>query len=341
MPPLHVAQTFNASYSSKISYTPVAVFIGGTAGIGEATIRALARYLHGRVHVILLARTQKSGERVLFSLEKPNDVSVEVMREFIYCDASLMSSVHAACMEITRLLETRLPKLGIQTAKINYLVFSAAYSNLKSSWTEEGIDKQLAVRYYHRFKATYELLPLLRNAKDLGEDARVLSILASGFTWPFDENDFGYKKRRGLGLILKGANTNMTAGVYNDLMVESFAERYPGISFTHAMPGMVSTENALQHLTSLFTFHWILKPLETLLQFIFYMLFILPEHSAEYHLYGLLSADENRNGEIGKKSFYRRSRWGNEFAYRYHRKDQERLKKQLWEHTIKETKCVE
>jgi len=170
MPPLHVAQTFNASYFSKISYTPVAVFIGGTAGIGEATIRALARYLHGRVHVILLARTQKSGERVLSSLEKPNDVSVEVMREFIYCDASLMSSVHTACLEITRLLETRLPKLGIQTTKINYLVFSAAHSNLlKSFWTEEGIDKQLAVRYYHRFKATYELLPLLRNAKDLGE----------------------------------------------------------------------------------------------------------------------------------------------------------------------------
>jgi hypothetical protein len=48
----------------------------------------------------------------------------------------------------------------------------------------------------------------------------VVTVLASGFTWWFDEDDFGYKKTSGLGLMLKGVNTNTVAVVYNDLMVE-------------------------------------------------------------------------------------------------------------------------
>ncbi|THU98663.1 hypothetical protein K435DRAFT_660453, partial [Dendrothele bispora CBS 962.96] len=347
VPPLHAAKAFNASYASKISYTPVAVFFGGTAGIGEATARALTNYLNGNVHIILIGRTREPGEKILSSLPRPlppstgSDSQVQVIREFIYCDASLMSSVHTTCMEITELVKTRLRAVQGEKPRINYLMFSANHSNIFRCWrTEEGIDRQLAVRYYHRFKATFEFLPLLRNARDAGEDSRVLTILGSGITWWFDENDFGYKETKGVGLMLKGVNTNMVAAIYNDLMIESFAERNPGISFTHTFPGMVSTKSAVEILTLPFTVHWILKPLEMLFKFIFYMLFVRPEDSGEYHLYALFDADEHQKDKE-KKRFYSRSTYGNVMGYRYHRKDQEGLKRKLWEHTMKETKCIE
>ncbi|THU77186.1 hypothetical protein K435DRAFT_770441 [Dendrothele bispora CBS 962.96] len=336
MPPLHAAKAFNASYASKISYTPVAVFIGGTAGIGEATVRALTNYLNGNVHIILIGRTREPGEKILSSLPCPlppstgSDSQVQVIREFIYCDASLMSSVHTTCMEITELVKTRLRAVHGEKPRINYLMFSANHSNIfRYWWTEEGMDRQLAVRYYHRFKATFELLPLLRNARDAGEDSRVLTILGAG-------NDFGYKETKGVGLMLKGVNTNMAAAIYNDLMIESFAERNPGISFTHTFTGMVSTKSLIQTLTRPFAVHWILKPFELLFKFILYMLFVRPEDSGEYHLYALFDADEHQ-----KKRFYSRSVHGNMMRYRYHRKDQEGLKRKLWDHTMKETKCVE
>ncbi|THV03597.1 hypothetical protein K435DRAFT_747630 [Dendrothele bispora CBS 962.96] len=352
MPPLHAAKAFNASYASKISYTPVAVFIGGTAGIGEATVRALTNYLNGNVHIILVGRTREPGEKILSSLPRPlppstgSDAQVRVIREFIYCDASLMSSVHTTCMEITELIWS------------NYLMFSANHSNIfRYWWTEEGMDRQLAVRYYHRFKATFELLPLLRNARDAGE----LTILGAGVIWWFDENDFGYKETKGVGSMLKGVNTNMVAAIYNDLMIESFAERNPGISFTHTFTGMVSTKSLIQTLTRPFAVHWFLKPFELLFKFILYMLFVRPEDSGEYHLYALFDADEHRYSAGSKKDqiqnqgkdedkglehkekkrFYSRSVHGNIMGYRYHRKDQEGLKRKLWDHTMKETKCVE
>ncbi|THU76618.1 hypothetical protein K435DRAFT_739151 [Dendrothele bispora CBS 962.96] len=358
MPPLHAAKAFNASYASKISYTPVAVFFGGTAGIGEATVRALTNYLNGNVHIILVGRTREPGEKILSSLPRPlppstgSNSQVQVIREFIYCDAALMSSVHTTCMEITESVKTRLRAVQGEKPRINYLMFSANHSNIFRYWTDEGIDRQLAVRYYHRFKATFELLPLLRNARDAGEDSRVLTILSSGISWWFDENDFGYKKTKGVGSILKGVNTNVVSGIYNDLMIESFAERNPGISFTHTYPGGVSTKSAVQILTLPFTVHWILRPLEILFKFILYMLFIRPEDSGEYHLYALFDTDEHRYDSSSKKDqvqekdkekrgFYSRSAYGNIMGYNHHRKDQEGLKRKLWEHTMKETKCIE
>ncbi|KAF5358590.1 hypothetical protein D9758_007716 [Tetrapyrgos nigripes] len=353
MPSLSTVKASNASYASHLlqsASTPVAIFIGGTAGIGEATVKALANYLHGNVHVILVGRTREPGERVLRELVKPSPSPGEkqdigVIREFIPCDVSLMSSVDKMCLEITKLLESRLKTTA--PPKINYIFFSANHSNLWGGhrWTEEGIDKQLAVRYYHRFKTTFKLMPLLRNAKDKGEDARVVSILASGITWWFDEDDFGFKKSSGLGLVLKGVNTNMVAAVYNDLMVESFADHNPGISFTNSMPGMVSTDNALHAFTIPFRAHWILKPLELFFFWIWILIFIKPEDSAQYHLYDLFQADEGREPERSggekKGKFYRRSRFGDDLGYRYHRKDQEVLKRRFWEHTTKVTELVE
>jgi len=80
--------------------------------------------------------------------------------------------------------------------------------------TSEGIDKKLALNYYARWKFINDLMPLLRKAKDAGEDAKVMSVLAAGHGGPIDLDDLGLKK----GYSLSAAG--VAAVTYNDLMIE-------------------------------------------------------------------------------------------------------------------------
>jgi hypothetical protein len=44
----------------------------------------------------------------------------------------------------------------------------------------EGLDKKFCLHFYSRFKFVTELAPLLQAAKDAGEEARVVTVLAAG-----------------------------------------------------------------------------------------------------------------------------------------------------------------
>ena len=80
--------------------------------------------------------------------------------------------------------------------------------------TSEGLDRKLALNYYARWKFTNDLMPLLRKAKDAGEDAKMLSVLSAGHGGPIDLDDLGLKK--GFSLYAAG----VAAVTYNDLMIE-------------------------------------------------------------------------------------------------------------------------
>jgi hypothetical protein len=80
--------------------------------------------------------------------------------------------------------------------------------------TEEGIDKKFAVHYYARWKFLHDLLPLLRKAKEAGQDARVLSVLSAGEGREIDLDDLGLKKTH------TDARGAFTTSAYNDLMIE-------------------------------------------------------------------------------------------------------------------------
>lgn len=198
MSPLFAARAANAAYSP--SYIPVALFFGGTSGIGKATAQAFARYTKGNAHIIICGRNRTAAESIIASFPK----SSKGHYEFIECDATLMKNVQATT---SKLLST-LPKL-------NFVVASAGFLTLNGrDETTEGLDKKLALNYYARWKFIHDLMPLLRKAKDAGEDAKVMSILAAGRGGAIDLDDLGLKK--GYGLY----NAAVAASTYNDLMVE-------------------------------------------------------------------------------------------------------------------------
>ncbi|KAH9836131.1 uncharacterized protein C8Q71DRAFT_760776 [Rhodofomes roseus] len=225
MPSLAVVRESNAKFSPPT--TPVAIFLGGTSGIGQGTAQAFARYVKGNAHIILVGRNRAAAEAIIATFPKaPNS-----KYEFVYCDASLIRNIP----ETTSALLARLPK-------VNYLVLSSGA--LPSVWdairgiehrTEEDIDRLRAVLFYCRTKFVLDLLPLLQKARDAGEDARVLNVGAAGHGGPIDFNDMGMRQTSG---VLKKRGIAVT---YLDSVMEIFASRVPGAMFSHIYPGLVDT----------------------------------------------------------------------------------------------------
>ncbi|KAG1746879.1 hypothetical protein EDB19DRAFT_1583425, partial [Suillus lakei] len=67
--------------------------------------------------------------------------------------------------------------------------------------------------YYACWKFRYDMLPLLRRAKEAGEDAKVLTVLGSGMGGEIDHNDLGLKN-------YTLAKATRAAQAYNDMMIE-------------------------------------------------------------------------------------------------------------------------
>ncbi|KAG8966738.1 hypothetical protein FRC03_011379 [Tulasnella sp. 419] len=226
------AQAINASYST--TYRPVALFVGGTSGIGQGAAERFAHYTKGNAHILICGRNKSAADEIISAFPKTTSSTFE----FIQCDASLMKNVVQASSDI----KSRLSNL-------NYLVMSqgtTAFS--KREDTSEGLDSKLALHFYSRWKFVDELLPLLLKAKDEGQEARVMSVMAAGRGGSIDTDDLGLKKNYSLRGIAQ------TAPTYNDIFVQEYAQKYPGVSFTHINPGPVKTPIVTKS-------HWALRAL--------------------------------------------------------------------------------
>lgn len=202
MPSLSAAKNFNAGYCP--SYFPVAIFVGGTSGVGKCMSQAFAALTKGRAHIIIVGRNRAAAESIIATFPKPTGPDNEGWKhEFISCDVSLMKNIHETCAA-----------LRTQLKKVNFLVHSAGYGSLSGYQpTAEGIDEKLALRYYSRFAFFNDLLPLLRNAKEFGEDAKAMSVLGAGFNLSIDLDNLGLKEN------FSGYSAMRATPTYNDIAV--------------------------------------------------------------------------------------------------------------------------
>jgi NADP-dependent 3-hydroxy acid dehydrogenase YdfG len=76
----------------------VAVFVGGTSGVGEYTLKALAQYAGKiKLRVYIVGRSQEAASRIIEECEQLNSGGEY---NFIAADVSLINSVDKVCRQI-------------------------------------------------------------------------------------------------------------------------------------------------------------------------------------------------------------------------------------------------
>ena len=106
----------NASNSQIASQLPpglVAVFVGGTNGIGETTLRQFAKHA-GNPRVYFIGRSQKAGDRIAEECKALNPDGEYI---FIKGDTSLIRNVDDICKDI-KAKETSINLLFLSTGTL-------------------------------------------------------------------------------------------------------------------------------------------------------------------------------------------------------------------------------
>ncbi|KIO25264.1 hypothetical protein M407DRAFT_244132 [Tulasnella calospora MUT 4182] len=210
------------------------MFVGGTSGVGEGTVKAFAQAAQGRAHIVIVGRSRTRAEEIIASFPKTS----ESQYDFIQCDASLLKNVVTAANEAKDKI----------SGPLNYLVLSPGLFHLKGfTPTSEGIDVKMALHFYSRWKFIDELIPLLDQAVASGQEARVMSIMDPKNAGLLDVGDFGVKKNYSL------PRAAQQIGAYNSAMVQEYSPIHPTLSISHIYPGLVKTRIARD-------VPWYLKP---------------------------------------------------------------------------------
>ncbi|AEO58291.1 hypothetical protein MYCTH_2305531 [Thermothelomyces thermophilus ATCC 42464] len=223
----------------------VAVFVGGTSGIGEATMKQLAKYaVQPRIYFI--GRSERAAARIMDELVAINPAGEY---HFLQADLSLLQNVDQVCCEIKS-----------RESLIN-LIFLTSGTLVTGKETCERLYYPTAVTYYARIRLIVNLLPLLQKAPAL---RRVVSVFGGTKEGPVTVGDL---QGRSLALPPRsaspkgrhGKDDNSSSSNSNNnnkshllqlrahtssmmtLALESLALEAPDVSFVHSSPGCVRT----------------------------------------------------------------------------------------------------
>ncbi|KAK5094043.1 hypothetical protein LTR70_005485 [Exophiala xenobiotica] len=203
-----------ASNSQIVTTLPaglVAVFIGGTNGIGEYTLKQFARHTK-QPRVYIIGRSEDAGDRIRKECETLNPNG---SFKFTKSDTSLICNVDELC----RVIKAREKEINLLFMTIGTLDF---YSN-----TSEGLRRSAALVHFARARFIQNFLPELQAAKSL---KRVVSVMAGTKEGAFDPEDINADRA---GLI--GARGHAASMV--TMGMEVLAQKAPDVSFVHDFPG--------------------------------------------------------------------------------------------------------
>ncbi|KAK9318813.1 hypothetical protein V1517DRAFT_334515 [Lipomyces orientalis] len=207
------------SNSNLKTKTPgmVALFVGGTSGIGKGTLRQLAKCANAP-KVYIVGRSMTSAALLLSELETLNPLGTFI---FIETEISLIKNVDTVCAEIKG-----------KEQKLDLVFLSAGYLSVAGRQeTSEGIDTFGSLAYYGRLRIIDNLLALLCASLN----PRVISIFNAGKELAIDLDDLELRKRYSFTNAVNSATTQTT------LAFEELAKVYPMVSFCHVHPGFVTT----------------------------------------------------------------------------------------------------
>ncbi|KAJ8126790.1 hypothetical protein O1611_g6847 [Lasiodiplodia mahajangana] len=202
----------------------VAVFVGGTSGIGKFTIRALVGT--GASTKIYLVGRKSSEERMRDFIQELHAVNPKAEVVWTEGEVALLADTKRVC-DVIKTKESR----------IDLLFLTAGYAPFGSrKETAEGIEVAQSLEYYSRMLFILRLLPLLREA----EAPRVISVLGGGLERAnINVDDIDLKEPGSFS----GLRAQPQYIAMNTMGLERLANDNPDVTFIHSWPGSVDTGN--------------------------------------------------------------------------------------------------
>lgn len=162
----------------------VAVFVGGTSGIGKFTLKALVA-TGASVRIYLVGR-KSSEERMHAFIQELHSINPKAEIVWTEGEVALLAEAKRVC-EVIKSKESRVDLLFLTTGY-------APFGTRKE--TSEGVEIAQSLEYYTRMLFAIHLLPLL----DKAEAPKVVSVLAGGLERAtLDLDDLDLKKPGNFG----------------------------------------------------------------------------------------------------------------------------------------------
>ncbi|OAX84233.1 hypothetical protein ACJ72_01395 [Emergomyces africanus] len=203
----------------------VAVFVGGTSGIGKLTIRALVST--GASMRIYLVGRKSSEERTQDFIQELHAINPKAEVIWTEGEVALLAETKRIC-EVIKSKESR----------VDLVFLTAGYAPFGTRReTAEGLEIAQSLEYYSRMLFVLHLLPLLEEA----ETPRVVSVLGGGLERAtVDLDDLDLKKPGNFGSF----KAQMQYAAMNTMTLEKLANDNPNVTFIHSWPGWVDTGNS-------------------------------------------------------------------------------------------------
>ncbi|EFX03829.1 short chain dehydrogenase reductase [Grosmannia clavigera kw1407] len=248
---LSVVEAANQDLARNGSRPYVAVFTGGTAGIGAyavvgiATVFGKAKTTRG-LRVYIVGRSQTAAETLSADCRT---AYANGQYEFVKAaDLSLLADVDHVCETITA-AESAVSRKEGHAPRIDLLVATQGVLSLSQHQTAEGIDFASSLFYYGRMRVVDQLLPLLLsvqeddvvNDTDDNPPGHVVSVFNPKLEGAIVESDLSLRKPENQGILVRGGQNASFTTFY----MEALVSRYPGrIALAHYYPGYVVTDLA-------------------------------------------------------------------------------------------------
>ncbi|KAL1862945.1 hypothetical protein Daus18300_008276 [Diaporthe australafricana] len=247
----------------------VAVFVGGTSGIGQLTIKALVA-TGASVRIYLVGR-KSSEERMSAFIQELHSTNPKAEVVWTEGEVSLLADTKRVCEVIKR-----------KEPRVDLLFLSAGYAPIgPRQETAEGVEVAQSLEYYSRVLFVLHLLPLLNAA----EAPRVVSILAGGKEMAalIDPDDLDLKRHGSFSRL----KAQMQYTIMNTMALERLASENPGVTFIHSCPGWVNTGNVRRGRDPNSILAWIIW---LILEPLIYLFSFSDDESGQKHLFQSTSA---------------------------------------------------
>ncbi|KAI8964701.1 oxidoreductase [Daldinia sp. FL1419] len=247
MPAISGFVNFNPDKDIPSLQGKVIFVTGGTAGLGRASVKALAK--HDPTHIYFTGRNAQAGDAVIQDINKTNP---SVGMTFLRMDMGSLSSVKKACAQFTH-------------DRLDILMCNAGIMDKPPALSEDGFEIHFAVNHLAHGMIIQHFLPVLKKTADVPDsDVRVVILTSAGWRGhPKNGIDFATIRTKQEDLTLLGFHLRYgQSKIANIIYATEIARRYPNIKAVSIHPGVVTTDlvNSLPPIKKAFVYgaNWIL-----------------------------------------------------------------------------------